>query len=317
MSLIFKFPAATEGSTLPQSQGHGIYIGGRAEAKNRPFLLRHRISYILNATPVPSSDIKGVSNFFEREAAVGGVRGRLQFRYRRVPVYDIPSSDIAEHFDAAVKFIREGSHHGSVLVHCQRGVSRSTSCVVAYLMRVAGMTFDDGLSLCRSRRPECNPIDAFVRQLKEYEAKCLKKGYIGKSLRTSCGGGAADAIHTSPAIGPAAGSGIGAATGSGIGPAVGPAISTSLESPVGPAIGPARGPTMQPSTSGNLVVQLRLPIGPARGGLTIGPSIGPSAGPSAVPPSIQVIEPRRGRETGNVPRMPPAKKVRVDGSSNA
>mmetsp|Transcript_13201 Transcript_13201/g.20069 ORF Transcript_13201/g.20069 Transcript_13201/m.20069 type:complete len:184 (+) Transcript_13201:160-711(+) len=69
-------------------------------------------------------------------------------------------------------------HHGSVLVHCQRGVSRSVTCACFFLMRKVGMTLESALKLCRARRSVADPIPAFVEQLEEYEKKCVRIGSI-------------------------------------------------------------------------------------------------------------------------------------------
>lgn len=77
-------------------------------------------------------------------------------------------------------------HHGSVLIHCQRGVSRSVTCAVFFLMRKVGMTLESALDLCRARRSVAAPIPAFVEQLAEYEKKCVRIGSIkmaGKKKR--------------------------------------------------------------------------------------------------------------------------------------
>jgi protein-tyrosine phosphatase len=70
----------------------------------------------------------GVPNYFESSGA---------FVYKRIPVLDASTSvsDFVEKADEIVKFIATGLCHGSVLVHCQRGVSRSTTAVLLYLMR--------------------------------------------------------------------------------------------------------------------------------------------------------------------------------------
>mmetsp|Transcript_1040 Transcript_1040/g.2035 ORF Transcript_1040/g.2035 Transcript_1040/m.2035 type:complete len:92 (+) Transcript_1040:90-365(+) len=72
MSLIYTFPqkpptstsnsSSYSSSVIPKSlssAAYGIYIGGKAEAKSRSFLLKHQICYILNVTPKISSDVKG------------------------------------------------------------------------------------------------------------------------------------------------------------------------------------------------------------------------------------------------------------------
>lgn len=70
----------------------------------------------------------GVPNYFESSG---------RFVYHRIPVYDaaLSASDILDAADDIVSFIGKGLLRGSVLVHCERGVSRSTTAVLMYLMR--------------------------------------------------------------------------------------------------------------------------------------------------------------------------------------
>lgn len=162
MSLIY----AVDGAAVGRKR-HGLYLGGKSDAKSRSKLERWGISHILNVTPEKEAGVKvsvvlpatadslvygaphiaslycsgnvctwrtfyfyhaqsGVANFFESSRA---------FTYKRVPVYDASTSDLLSHADSIVSFISSGLCHGSVLVHCQRGVSRSTTCVLFYLMR--------------------------------------------------------------------------------------------------------------------------------------------------------------------------------------
>jgi dual specificity phosphatase 12 len=57
------------------------------------------------------------------------------FKYKIISVADTSQSGLLRYFPAAVAFIREGIMRGGVLVHCYAGVSRSASCVIAYLMK--------------------------------------------------------------------------------------------------------------------------------------------------------------------------------------
>lgn len=77
-----------------------------------------------------------------------------------------------------MSFISNALHYGSVLVHCQRGVSRSTTCVMFYLMSKRGMSFDNALKLVKGRRPCAGPIPAFLDQLKQYEEEYKALGLI-------------------------------------------------------------------------------------------------------------------------------------------
>lgn len=68
--------------------------------------------------------------------------------------------------------------HGGVLVHCYAGVSRSASCVIAYLMQERGMKFQEAFAFASKKRPVIFPNMGFQRQLREYEQLLLiKKSY--------------------------------------------------------------------------------------------------------------------------------------------
>lgn len=58
-----------------------------------------------------------------------------------------------------------------VLVHCQRGVSRSASFVIAYLIMKKNMTYVDAFLLTKNKRYIINPNSNFKGQLKELEVK--------------------------------------------------------------------------------------------------------------------------------------------------
>jgi Dual specificity phosphatase, catalytic domain len=57
---------------------------------------------------------------------------------------------------------------GAVLVHCDRGVSRSAAIAIAYLMRKHGHGFDDTFAVVRSQR-KINPNANFREQLRIWE----------------------------------------------------------------------------------------------------------------------------------------------------
>lgn len=55
-----------------------------------------------------------------------------------------------------------------VYVHCNAGVSRSASFVIAYLMRELAMTFEEAFTFVKQKRPQIMPNHGFVTQLKQY-----------------------------------------------------------------------------------------------------------------------------------------------------
>jgi len=148
----------------------GIYIGGKADAKNRSKLHRWGITHILNVTPEKEAGVEsGVPNYFENSSDI---------KYKRVPVYDAATSDLLRHADDSVSFLSSALHHGSVLVHCSKGISRSPACVAFFLMRRGGMALDVAMRCLRYHRPEVQPIPAFMEQLRLYEETCVKRNLI-------------------------------------------------------------------------------------------------------------------------------------------
>lgn len=62
-----------------------------------------------------------------------------------------------------------------ILVNCSMGKSRSTSLVIAYLLRREGYTYDSALAMLQQSRPVCKPNSAFERQLRELEEDVRNK----------------------------------------------------------------------------------------------------------------------------------------------
>lgn len=74
-----------------------------------------------------------------------------------------------------------------VLVHCQAGVSRSATIVIAYLMKHTLMTMTDAYKYVRSRRPVVSPNLNFMGQLLEFE-RDLNSGVTPRILMPKLNG---------------------------------------------------------------------------------------------------------------------------------
>jgi len=149
-----------------------LYLGGKVDAKSQSTLVQRNVLRILNVTPAKEAGITaGVPNYFENKSSMG-------MKYKRISVYDSTTSDLLPFAEEIVQFISNGLHHGSVLVHCQRGVSRSATSVIMFLMRKANMTMEQSLQLCKRRRPVVDPNSAFMDQLRAYEKDCREWGHL-------------------------------------------------------------------------------------------------------------------------------------------
>jgi len=92
------------------------------------------------------------------------------FSYKVIEVLDMPSVNLGRHFNEAVDYIQKTlDSGGKLLVHCFAGVSRSSSCIIAYLIREKGMNFQKALTFVRMKRPIVCPNIGFQRQLMDFE----------------------------------------------------------------------------------------------------------------------------------------------------
>lgn len=62
-----------------------------------------------------------------------------------------------------VKFNGPWANECKVLVHCHRGVSRSATIVIMYLMRKFKLTLRDAYKLVKSRRDKIDPNAGFIQ----------------------------------------------------------------------------------------------------------------------------------------------------------
>lgn len=87
-----------------------------------------------------------------------------------VPCLDLPETCINEVLREACAYIR-GTHNndGSVLVHCNAGVSRSAMVVIGYLILEKNYSFQDAYDLVKRKRPSIQPNSGFLKQLKSLD----------------------------------------------------------------------------------------------------------------------------------------------------
>lgn len=88
-----------------------------------------------------------------------------------VECLDLPETQlkhILKRTNGIIQRVRE--NNGRMLVHCNAGVSRSSTVCIAYLMTFLKLSFDSAFRLVKSKRECIRPNDGFLNQLKQLDS---------------------------------------------------------------------------------------------------------------------------------------------------
>lgn len=134
-----------------------VLIGNQRDAADREKLRELGVTHIINVT-------SQLPLHFENDIV-----------YKRLPASDNGSQNLKQYFQEAIAFI-DGVRemNGRVLVHCQAGVSRSPTIVIAYLMARSQKTLADAFSFVKDRRSIVAPNLNFMGQLLEFEQNSVQ-----------------------------------------------------------------------------------------------------------------------------------------------
>ncbi|XP_040026664.2 dual specificity protein phosphatase 22-B isoform X5 [Gasterosteus aculeatus] len=129
-----------------------LYLGNFRDARDREQLARHNITHILSIHDSAAPILQ-------------------EMTYLCISAADLPSQNLTQHFKQSITFMHESRLKGEgCLVHCLAGVSRSVTLVLAYIMTVTRLGWQEALAAVRVVRPCAGPNLGFQRQLQEFEA---------------------------------------------------------------------------------------------------------------------------------------------------
>lgn len=134
-----------------------IWIGNGLTATNKEYLIKKKITHVLNAAAGRSfGNIETNADYYKEE----------EIKYIGFDLRDSRKENISQHFEAAAAFIHNAvSNNGRVFVHCRAGVSRSVTLVIAYLMLKKGMAAAEALRQVKLIRSIIRPNSGFLGQL--------------------------------------------------------------------------------------------------------------------------------------------------------
>ncbi|XP_034490123.1 dual specificity protein phosphatase MPK-4 [Drosophila innubila] len=130
----------------------GLFLGNLTAATHMETIKSFKITHILTLDSVPLPQHIVDTTF-------------LTTKY--VQIADMPREDILQHLEACVEFIGNAlDQQHNVLVHCYFGVSRSSSAVIAYVMKRHNLDYQAAFDMVKAKRRFVQPNGGFVAQLK-------------------------------------------------------------------------------------------------------------------------------------------------------
>ncbi|KAI0738587.1 protein-tyrosine phosphatase-like protein [Daedaleopsis nitida] len=128
-------------------------------------------STAVDATQLAALNVTHIVSVIERQPKIPRMHNNPTTVH--YALQDSEDADILRHLGSATAFIRAALSDPSnvVLVHCERGISRSPTIVCAYLIATLGYAPQTALEYVVARRQIVSPIRAFLRQLASYAAR--------------------------------------------------------------------------------------------------------------------------------------------------
>ena len=131
----------------------GLFVGDKASASNVTFLKKHGITHILNTAEGKEEGLVDLSQEYFKDSEI---------KYMGFPLWDCPNCNILPYLGPASEYINDAiANGGKCLVNCQMGVSRSSTCAMAYLMVYQHMKAVEVLTQFRQNR-DVRPNDGFL-----------------------------------------------------------------------------------------------------------------------------------------------------------
>ncbi|OCH89405.1 DSPc-domain-containing protein [Obba rivulosa] len=125
-----------------------LYLGSLSATLEPGFLAAHNISAVVRVMDSPF---------------IAAQDPHAPVEMHRIDIGDSAAVDIRPHLEGAVQWIDERRKHGqNVLVHCQHGISRSASIVLAYLIRTLNVSYDVAFTFLQSKRACIKPNAGFA-----------------------------------------------------------------------------------------------------------------------------------------------------------
>ena len=137
-----------------------LYLGDADHAESKRVMEDLGITHVVNVTA-------SVKCMFEGSG----------IKYLQCKIADDWFESIDQHFAECIAFMKAAFEQDAkhrVLVHCQAGVSRSSTIIIAYLMQMHKMPYAQAVEFVTAQRKIAQPNGGFQRQLQSWEERGCK-----------------------------------------------------------------------------------------------------------------------------------------------
>lgn len=137
-------------------------------------LEKHGIPHIIKGSSSSSysSATDHISTHIRIYAEGGGKYTTFPALYQ-IAIDDESSEKIDVHFDDCIKHIERGVSKGeNILIHCNKGKSRSVTILAAYLIWKKGWSYKETLEYIHGRRFIAKPNRGFKKILRKWDKNC-------------------------------------------------------------------------------------------------------------------------------------------------
>lgn len=132
-----------------------LYVGAIRHATDPEWLALRRVTHVLTVCDVPVKKLPNV-------------------RYRFIRAKDMPDFPLGSCFKTCVEFLHSVKKaHGTCLVHCTAGASRSVAVVAAFLIW-NGLSAKEAIAKVKTVRTAADPNSGFLKQLDRWESRVRK-----------------------------------------------------------------------------------------------------------------------------------------------
>ncbi|CAF3625850.1 unnamed protein product [Rotaria sp. Silwood1] len=148
-----------------------LYLSSVEPAKDLILLKQLQVNYVLNLTGYEynSDELRCASNYPPEITA------------KHIIIADEMDVKLSDYLDEALDFIHHAignNNSNKILIHCEAGISRSPSIIIAYLMRYHNQSLKAAYDYVKKCKNNVGPNTGFFKQLIQFEQQLSSNNNI-------------------------------------------------------------------------------------------------------------------------------------------